>query len=148
MTKTLYAMATFRFGQHIIKSSAVFLQTELSYALVNRKPVVPGRILLRFFVSKSRPAICFENGPGRTDPSVEPRDDNQLTPLHYFMGHFIFENVFRLPPPTISSFNLMCEDVSVGFLNEISEYNTAADEDISQADPVRKLVFWRQSDVL
>lgn len=47
-------MATFRFGQHIIKSSAVFLQTELSYALVNRKPVVPGRILLRFFVSKNR----------------------------------------------------------------------------------------------
>lgn len=41
-------MAAIRFGQHIIKSSAVFLQTELSFALVNRKPVVPGRILLRF----------------------------------------------------------------------------------------------------
>ncbi|XP_056591277.1 bis(5'-adenosyl)-triphosphatase isoform X3 [Triplophysa dalaica] len=39
-------MATFRFGQHIIKSSAVFLQTELSYALVNRKPVVPGHVLV------------------------------------------------------------------------------------------------------
>ncbi|XP_057217532.1 bis(5'-adenosyl)-triphosphatase isoform X1 [Triplophysa rosa] len=39
-------MATFRFGQHIIKSSAVFLQTELSFALVNRKPVVPGHILV------------------------------------------------------------------------------------------------------
>ncbi|XP_077385675.1 bis(5'-adenosyl)-triphosphatase isoform X3 [Festucalex cinctus] len=38
-------MSTLRFGQHIIKASAVFLQTELSFALVNRKPVVPGRIL-------------------------------------------------------------------------------------------------------
>ncbi|KAE8297852.1 Bis(5'-adenosyl)-triphosphatase [Larimichthys crocea] len=37
-------MSTLRFGQHIIKASAVFLQTELSFALVNRKPVVPGRI--------------------------------------------------------------------------------------------------------
>ncbi|XP_032303130.1 bis(5'-adenosyl)-triphosphatase isoform X2 [Coturnix japonica] len=35
-----------RFGQHLIKPSVVFLKTELSYALVNRKPVVPGRILL------------------------------------------------------------------------------------------------------
>lgn len=38
-------MSTLRFGQHLIKASAVFLQTELSFALVNRKPVVPGRIL-------------------------------------------------------------------------------------------------------
>ncbi|KAM6247592.1 bis(5'-adenosyl)-triphosphatase isoform 2-T7 [Spheniscus humboldti] len=34
-----------RFGQHLIKPSMVFLKTELSFALVNRKPVVPGRIL-------------------------------------------------------------------------------------------------------
>ncbi|XP_028855085.1 bis(5'-adenosyl)-triphosphatase [Denticeps clupeoides] len=39
-------MATFRFGQHIIKAAAVFLQTELSFALVNRKPVVPGHVLV------------------------------------------------------------------------------------------------------
>ncbi|XP_041048424.1 bis(5'-adenosyl)-triphosphatase isoform X1 [Carcharodon carcharias] len=39
-------MATLRFGQHIIKSSVVFLQTELSFALVNRKPVVPGHVLV------------------------------------------------------------------------------------------------------
>ncbi len=44
-------MATLRFGQHIIKSSAVFLKTELSFALVNRKPVVPGRILFRFTIA-------------------------------------------------------------------------------------------------
>uniref|UniRef100_A0A8C1ZPF7 Fragile histidine triad diadenosine triphosphatase n=1 Tax=Cyprinus carpio TaxID=7962 RepID=A0A8C1ZPF7_CYPCA len=44
-------MATFRFGQHIVKSSAVFLKTELSFALVNRKPVVPGRILFRFTIA-------------------------------------------------------------------------------------------------
>uniref|UniRef100_A0A8C1PIT9 HIT domain-containing protein n=1 Tax=Cyprinus carpio TaxID=7962 RepID=A0A8C1PIT9_CYPCA len=43
-------MAMLRFGQHIIKSSALFLKTELSFALVNRKPVVPGRILFRFTV--------------------------------------------------------------------------------------------------
>lgn len=36
---------SFRFGQHLIKPSVVFLKTELSFALVNRKPVVPGRIL-------------------------------------------------------------------------------------------------------
>ncbi|XP_059393546.1 bis(5'-adenosyl)-triphosphatase isoform X2 [Carassius carassius] len=39
-------MATFRFGQHIVKSSAVFLKTELSFGLVNRKPVVPGHVLV------------------------------------------------------------------------------------------------------
>ncbi|XP_048403292.2 bis(5'-adenosyl)-triphosphatase isoform X2 [Stegostoma tigrinum] len=39
-------MATLRFGQHIIKSSVVFLRTELSFALVNRKPVVPGHVLV------------------------------------------------------------------------------------------------------
>ncbi|XP_066528713.1 bis(5'-adenosyl)-triphosphatase [Hoplias malabaricus] len=39
-------MATFRFGQHVIKTTAVFLQTELSFALVNRKPVVPGHVLV------------------------------------------------------------------------------------------------------
>ncbi|XP_075794571.1 bis(5'-adenosyl)-triphosphatase isoform X3 [Pelodiscus sinensis] len=36
---------SFRFGQHLIKPSVVFLKTDLSFALVNRKPVVPGRIL-------------------------------------------------------------------------------------------------------
>lgn len=41
---------SFRFGQHLIKPSVIFLKTELSFALVNRKPVVPGRIL--FFFSK------------------------------------------------------------------------------------------------
>ncbi|KAK1158584.1 bis(5'-adenosyl)-triphosphatase-like [Acipenser oxyrinchus oxyrinchus] len=39
-------MATFRFGQHAVKASAVFLQSELSFALVNRKPVVPGHVLV------------------------------------------------------------------------------------------------------
>ncbi|XP_073731970.1 bis(5'-adenosyl)-triphosphatase isoform X3 [Misgurnus anguillicaudatus] len=43
---TICTMATIRFGQHIIKSTAVFLQTELSFALVNRKPVVPGHVLV------------------------------------------------------------------------------------------------------
>ncbi|GCC21910.1 hypothetical protein chiPu_0000293 [Chiloscyllium punctatum] len=46
-TEQVIDMATFRFGQHIIKSSVIFLQTELSFALVNRKPVVPGRILFK-----------------------------------------------------------------------------------------------------
>nr|XP_058934066.1 bis(5'-adenosyl)-triphosphatase isoform X2 [Kogia breviceps] len=37
---------SFRFGQHVIKPSVVFLKTELSFALVNRKPVVPGHVLV------------------------------------------------------------------------------------------------------
>ncbi|XP_072845425.2 bis(5'-adenosyl)-triphosphatase isoform X1 [Pogona vitticeps] len=37
---------SFRFGQHLIKPSIVFLKTELSFALVNRKPVVPGHVLV------------------------------------------------------------------------------------------------------
>ncbi|XP_030657572.1 bis(5'-adenosyl)-triphosphatase isoform X2 [Nomascus leucogenys] len=37
---------SFRFGQHLIKPSAVFLKTELSFAFVNRKPVVPGHVLV------------------------------------------------------------------------------------------------------
>ncbi|XP_033879321.1 bis(5'-adenosyl)-triphosphatase-like [Acipenser ruthenus] len=39
-------MTTFRFGQHVVKASAVFLQSELSFAVVNRKPVVPGHVLV------------------------------------------------------------------------------------------------------
>ncbi|XP_075869376.1 bis(5'-adenosyl)-triphosphatase isoform X2 [Nelusetta ayraudi] len=39
-------MSTLRFGQHLIKTSVVILQTELSFALVNRKPVVPGHVLV------------------------------------------------------------------------------------------------------
>ncbi|XP_020926415.1 bis(5'-adenosyl)-triphosphatase isoform X2 [Sus scrofa] len=35
-----------RFGQHLIKPSVVFFKTELSFALVNRKPVVPGHVLV------------------------------------------------------------------------------------------------------
>ncbi|XP_021099762.1 bis(5'-adenosyl)-triphosphatase isoform X2 [Heterocephalus glaber] len=37
---------SFRFGQHLIKPSVVFLKTELSFALVNRTPVVPGHVLV------------------------------------------------------------------------------------------------------
>nr|XP_034962669.1 bis(5'-adenosyl)-triphosphatase isoform X1 [Zootoca vivipara]XP_034962670.1 bis(5'-adenosyl)-triphosphatase isoform X1 [Zootoca vivipara]XP_034962671.1 bis(5'-adenosyl)-triphosphatase isoform X1 [Zootoca vivipara]XP_034962672.1 bis(5'-adenosyl)-triphosphatase isoform X1 [Zootoca vivipara]XP_034962673.1 bis(5'-adenosyl)-triphosphatase isoform X1 [Zootoca vivipara]XP_034962674.1 bis(5'-adenosyl)-triphosphatase isoform X1 [Zootoca vivipara]XP_034962675.1 bis(5'-adenosyl)-triphosphatase isofor len=37
---------SFRFGHHLIKPSVVFLKTELSFALVNRKPVVPGHVLI------------------------------------------------------------------------------------------------------
>ncbi|RXN06922.1 bis(5 -adenosyl)-triphosphatase [Labeo rohita] len=51
-------MATCRFGQHIIKSSAVFLKTELSFALVNRKPVVPGRILSGMCVGVGVVSVC------------------------------------------------------------------------------------------
>ncbi|CAL8335746.1 unnamed protein product [Merluccius merluccius] len=39
-------MSTVRFGQHVVKASAVFLRTEFSFALVNRKPVVPGHVLV------------------------------------------------------------------------------------------------------
>lgn len=39
------AVSMLRFGQHLIKPSVVFLRTELCFALVNRRPVVPGRIL-------------------------------------------------------------------------------------------------------
>ncbi|XP_054136949.1 bis(5'-adenosyl)-triphosphatase [Melozone crissalis] len=35
-----------RFGQHLIKPSVVFLRTELSFALVNRRPVLPGHVLV------------------------------------------------------------------------------------------------------
>ena len=37
----------FRFGQNIIPERQTFLQTALSYAFTNIKPVVPGRIHLR-----------------------------------------------------------------------------------------------------
>uniref|UniRef100_A0A8C7HYB4 Uncharacterized protein n=1 Tax=Oncorhynchus kisutch TaxID=8019 RepID=A0A8C7HYB4_ONCKI len=39
-------MSTFCFAQHVIKASAVFLQTELSFTLVNRNPVVPGYLMV------------------------------------------------------------------------------------------------------
>ncbi|KAG9483915.1 bis(5'-adenosyl)-triphosphatase [Eleutherodactylus coqui] len=34
------------FGKHLIKPAVTFLRTELSFALVNRKPVVPGHVLV------------------------------------------------------------------------------------------------------
>ena len=37
-------MSEFKFGTHVIKSSIVFFQSRLSYAFVNRKPILPGRI--------------------------------------------------------------------------------------------------------
>ncbi|XP_030357398.1 bis(5'-adenosyl)-triphosphatase isoform X2 [Strigops habroptila] len=61
-----------RFGQHLIKPSVVFLKTELSFALVNRRPVVPGRILLSSVsmtgacaLGKSRRSlVCFRGQDG------------------------------------------------------------------------------------
>nr|XP_033790978.1 bis(5'-adenosyl)-triphosphatase [Geotrypetes seraphini] len=44
-----------RFGPHLIKPSVVFLRTELSFALVNRRPVLPGHVL----VCPLRPAPRF-----------------------------------------------------------------------------------------
>ncbi|XP_063283660.1 bis(5'-adenosyl)-triphosphatase [Pelobates fuscus] len=35
-----------KFGQHLIKQSVIFLKTAFSFALVNRKPVVPGHVLV------------------------------------------------------------------------------------------------------
>ena len=37
------------FGKALIKPEIVFLQTGLSYAFTNRKPVVAGRILRKFY---------------------------------------------------------------------------------------------------
>ncbi|XP_056379692.1 bis(5'-adenosyl)-triphosphatase [Hyla sarda] len=34
------------FGKNLIKPTVTFLRTELSFALVNRKPVVPGHVLV------------------------------------------------------------------------------------------------------
>ncbi|XP_030058840.1 bis(5'-adenosyl)-triphosphatase [Microcaecilia unicolor] len=47
----------FRFGPHLIKPSVVFLRTELSFALVNRRPVLPGHVL----VCPLRPAPRFRD---------------------------------------------------------------------------------------
>lgn len=48
---------SFSFGKHLIKPSVTFLKTELSYAFVNRKPVVPGHVL----VCPLRPAERFRD---------------------------------------------------------------------------------------
>ncbi|XP_053324627.1 bis(5'-adenosyl)-triphosphatase [Spea bombifrons] len=37
---------SFLFGQHLIKPSVIFYKSPLSLALVNRKPVVPGHVLV------------------------------------------------------------------------------------------------------
>ena len=39
------SMASLRFGQHLITSSQIFFQSSLSFAFVNIRPVVLGRIL-------------------------------------------------------------------------------------------------------
>ncbi|XP_018419430.1 PREDICTED: bis(5'-adenosyl)-triphosphatase [Nanorana parkeri] len=48
---------SFGFGKHLIKPSVTFLKTELSFAFVNRKPVVPGHVL----VCPLRPAKRFRD---------------------------------------------------------------------------------------
>ncbi|XP_032822255.2 bis(5'-adenosyl)-triphosphatase isoform X1 [Petromyzon marinus] len=40
------AMATLRFGHHVVSATVVFLRSELSFAIVNRKPVLPGHVLV------------------------------------------------------------------------------------------------------
>ncbi|XP_063796433.1 bis(5'-adenosyl)-triphosphatase [Pseudophryne corroboree] len=45
------------FGKHLIKPTVSFLKTELSFAIVNRKPVVPGHVL----VCPLRPAKRFRD---------------------------------------------------------------------------------------
>nr|KAF6474138.1 hypothetical protein HJG63_005147 [Rousettus aegyptiacus] len=52
---------SFRFGQHLIKPSVVFLKTELSFALVNRKPVVPGHLTEDVLVCPLRPVERFRD---------------------------------------------------------------------------------------
>ncbi|XP_035678035.1 bis(5'-adenosyl)-triphosphatase-like isoform X1 [Branchiostoma floridae] len=37
---------SFRFGQHVLQSSCVFFKSRLSIGFVNRKPVVPGHVLV------------------------------------------------------------------------------------------------------
>ena len=48
----------FQFGSHLIPRSQVFLLTPLSFAFTNRKPVLPGRILPRVYVS-SYSSMCY-----------------------------------------------------------------------------------------
>ena len=43
------AAEVIKFGRNVISVSTVFLQTQLSYAFTNRKPIVPGRILERWY---------------------------------------------------------------------------------------------------
>lgn len=40
------AETSFRFGEHLIKATVVFFRSKLSYGFVNRKPVVPGHVLV------------------------------------------------------------------------------------------------------
>eukprot|EP00057_Strongylocentrotus_purpuratus_P001861 XP_003723356.2 PREDICTED: bis(5'-adenosyl)-triphosphatase [Strongylocentrotus purpuratus] len=53
-------MASYTFGQHLIKSSVVFFRSRLTFAFVNRKPVVPGHVL----VSPLRPVDRFVDMTG------------------------------------------------------------------------------------
>ncbi len=46
MGVVLIIIMAFTFGKIAISRSVVFLETKLSYAFTNRKPVVPGRILI------------------------------------------------------------------------------------------------------
>ncbi|XP_078676954.1 bis(5'-adenosyl)-triphosphatase-like isoform X2 [Branchiostoma floridae x Branchiostoma belcheri] len=45
---TLVEMAgpSFKFGQHVLQASCVFFKSRLSIGFVNRKPVVPGHVLV------------------------------------------------------------------------------------------------------
>ena len=46
VTVKMAALEGYRFGQHILKSSVVFFRSKLTFGFVNRKPVVPGHVLL------------------------------------------------------------------------------------------------------
>jgi len=41
-----WKMSTVQFGQYVVKATQVFFQSELSLALVNLKPVLPGHVLV------------------------------------------------------------------------------------------------------
>ena len=52
---------SYQFGQVSVPASAVFYRTALSYAFVNRKPVLPGRILTKTLHTLHVYSMCLFN---------------------------------------------------------------------------------------
>jgi len=52
-TADLDSQPEYNFGGHPVKNSGLFYRSALSFAFVNRKPVVPGRIHFTMFILKS-----------------------------------------------------------------------------------------------
>ncbi|KYQ92451.1 hypothetical protein DLAC_06433 [Tieghemostelium lacteum] len=74
-------MSTFYFGQYLIRQSEIFFKSELSVALVNLKPVLPGHVLV--CPKRVVPRFCDLTGEEVKDLWLSAQKISTVIEKHY-----------------------------------------------------------------